>query len=173
MFTNTFPMSFTGSYAEEEPNFHRQNNLILQKMVAGEDKVVNFKDSSRPNKEIKYFSRTLIEFKDFSRQLHVVNFKTLSRLYEVWSNSCDMKVWLGEHDILLLFIWLFFQSPKNRTEREISHWLTVLVSHGTAPVETAQELCGQLFNKMWKRTAHQLNVQAGCSSYWTVLKENY
>ena len=51
-------MSFTGSYAEEEPNFHRQNNLILQKMVAGEDKVVNFKDSSRPNKEIKYFSRT-------------------------------------------------------------------------------------------------------------------
>ena len=58
-------MSFTGSYAEEEPNFHRQNNLILQKMVAGEDKVVNFKDSSRPNKEIKYFSRTLIELKDF------------------------------------------------------------------------------------------------------------
>ena len=76
-------MSFTGSYAEEEPNFHRQNNLILQKMVAGEDKVVNFKDSSRPNKEIKYFSRILIEFKDFSRQLHVVNFKTLSRLYEI------------------------------------------------------------------------------------------
>ena len=51
-------MSSTGSYAEEEPNFHRQNNLILQKMVAGEDKVVSFKDSSRPNKEIKYFSRT-------------------------------------------------------------------------------------------------------------------
>ena len=76
-------MSFTGSSTEEEPNFHRQNNLILQKMVAGEDKVVNFKDSSRPNKEIKYFSRTLIEFKDFSRQLHVVTFKTLSRLYEV------------------------------------------------------------------------------------------
>ena len=76
-------MSFTGSSTEEEPNFHRQNNLISQKMVAGEDKVVNFKDSSRPNKEIKYFSRTLIEFKDFSRQLHVVTFKTLSRLYEV------------------------------------------------------------------------------------------
>ena len=76
-------MSFTGSSTEEEPNFHRQNNLILQKMVAGEDKVVNFKDASRPNKEIKYFSRTLIEFKDFSRQLHVVTFKTLSRWYEV------------------------------------------------------------------------------------------
>lgn len=34
-------------------------------MVAGVDKVVNFKDSSRPKKEIKYFSRTLIELKDF------------------------------------------------------------------------------------------------------------
>ena len=33
------------------------------------DKVVNFKDFSRPNKEIKYFSKTLTEFKDFSRQL--------------------------------------------------------------------------------------------------------
>jgi len=50
-------------------------------MVAGVDKVMNFKDCSRPNKEIKYFSRTLIKFKDFSRQL--VNFKTLPRLYEV------------------------------------------------------------------------------------------
>ena len=27
----------------------------------------NFKDFSRPNKEIKYFSRTKTEFKDFSR----------------------------------------------------------------------------------------------------------
>ena len=51
-------MSFTGSYTEDEPNFPRQNNLILQKMVSGVDKVVNFKDFSRPNKEIKYFSRT-------------------------------------------------------------------------------------------------------------------
>ena len=31
------------------------------------DKVVNFKDFSRPNKEIKYFSRNSTEFKDFSR----------------------------------------------------------------------------------------------------------
>ena len=31
------------------------------------DKVVNFKDFSTPNKEIKYLSRTLTEFKDFSR----------------------------------------------------------------------------------------------------------
>ena len=74
-------MSFTGSYTEDEPNFHRQNNLILHKMVASVDNVVDFKDSSRWKKEIKYFSRTLIEFKDFSRQL--LNFKTLSRLYEV------------------------------------------------------------------------------------------
>ena len=29
------------------------------------DKVVNFKDFSRSNKEIKYFSRILTEFKDF------------------------------------------------------------------------------------------------------------
>ena len=65
MFTNTFPVSFTGSYTEDEPNFRWQNNLILQKMVAGVDKVVNFKDSSRPKKEIKYFSRTLIELNDF------------------------------------------------------------------------------------------------------------
>ena len=41
------------------------------------DKVVNFKDFSRPNKEIKYFSRTLTELKDFSRQK--LHFKTLSR----------------------------------------------------------------------------------------------
>ena len=61
-------MSFTGSYTEDEPNFRWQNNLILQKMVAGVDKVVNFKYFSRPNKEIKYFSRTLTKFKDFSRQ---------------------------------------------------------------------------------------------------------
>ena len=57
-------MSFTGSYTKEN-NFRRQNNLILQKMVAGVDKVVNFKDFSRPNKEYKYFSRTLIKLKDF------------------------------------------------------------------------------------------------------------
>jgi len=32
------------------------------------DKVVNFKDFSRANKEINYYSRTLTEFKGFSRQ---------------------------------------------------------------------------------------------------------
>ena len=63
----TFLVSFTGSYTEDEPNFPQQNNLILQKKVSGADKVVNFKDFLRPNKEIKYFSRTSREFKDFSR----------------------------------------------------------------------------------------------------------
>ena len=63
----TLPMSFTGSYTEDEPNFPRQNNLILQKMVSGIDKVVNFKDFSRPNKEFKDFSRRLLKFKTFSR----------------------------------------------------------------------------------------------------------
>ena len=40
----TLPVSFTGSYALDEPNFPWQNNLILQKKLFGVDKVVNFKD---------------------------------------------------------------------------------------------------------------------------------
>ena len=43
-FLFTLPRSFTGSYTEDEPKFPRQNNLLLQKMVSGVDKVVNFKD---------------------------------------------------------------------------------------------------------------------------------
>ena len=39
--------------------FSQQNNLVLQKIVAGVDKVVNFKDFSWPNKEIKYFFKDL------------------------------------------------------------------------------------------------------------------
>ena len=42
--------------------------------LIGTEVQVNFKDFSRPNKEINYFSRTLTEFKDFSRQL--LKFKT-------------------------------------------------------------------------------------------------
>ena len=49
----TLPMSFIGSYTKDEPNFPRQNNLILQKMVSDVDKVVNFKAFSRPDKEMK------------------------------------------------------------------------------------------------------------------------
>ena len=75
---HTLLVSFAGSYTENEPIFFpRQNNLILHKCV---DKVVNFKDVPRPNKEIKYFSMTSTDFKDFSRRL--VKFKTVSRLYE-------------------------------------------------------------------------------------------
>ena len=44
------------------------------------DKVVNFKDFSRPNKGIMYLSRTLTEFKDFSRQQ--LKLKTFSRSSE-------------------------------------------------------------------------------------------
>ena len=32
----------SGSYTENEPNFPRQNNLILPKKVSGVDKVVSF-----------------------------------------------------------------------------------------------------------------------------------
>ena len=34
----TLPVSLTGSYTEDEPNFPPQNNLILQKKVSGVDK---------------------------------------------------------------------------------------------------------------------------------------
>ena len=53
----TTPVSFTGSYIEDEPNFPWQKNLILQEKVSWLDKVVNFKDFLRPNKEIKHFLR--------------------------------------------------------------------------------------------------------------------
>ena len=52
----------------------RSDTVHTQKNVFRQCKVVNFKDFSRPNKEIKYFSKTLTEFKDFSRQL--LKFKT-------------------------------------------------------------------------------------------------
>ena len=47
MYKNVFmlPVSFTGSYTEDEPTYHQQkNDLNLQKIVSGVDKVVNFKD---------------------------------------------------------------------------------------------------------------------------------
>ena len=69
MHKNAFmlPVSFTGSYTKDEPKFPQRKKLILQKIVSGVDKVVNFKDFSRPYKEIKYFSRWLLKFKTFSR----------------------------------------------------------------------------------------------------------
>ena len=54
----TLSVSFTSSYTKDEPTFQRQKNVILQKIVSGVDKVVNFEDFSIPNKEINYFSRT-------------------------------------------------------------------------------------------------------------------
>ena len=47
----TLNVSFTGSYNDDEPNFPQQNNLTLQTKVTGVDKVVNFKDFSRPFKK--------------------------------------------------------------------------------------------------------------------------
>ena len=77
----TLPVSFTGSYSEDEPNFPWKNNVILQKRVPGINKVVNFKEFSRPNwNAYKYFSRTKTEFKDFLRRLQT--YKTFSRLYK-------------------------------------------------------------------------------------------
>ena len=70
--------------------------IILQEKVSGSDKVVNFKDFSRPNKEIKYFLRTLTEFKDFSRRL--VNFKTFSRFVQTMqSRHLGMPVSSSQH----------------------------------------------------------------------------
>ena len=40
----TLPVSFTGSYTGDEPNFPWKNNYILQKMVFGLENVVNFKE---------------------------------------------------------------------------------------------------------------------------------
>ena len=46
----TLTVNFTGSTSctEDEPSFPWQNNSVLQKKVAVVDKVVNFKDFSRP-----------------------------------------------------------------------------------------------------------------------------
>ena len=57
---STLPVSFTGSYTEDEPNVPRQNNLIQQKKVVWRRQGCEFQGllETRPNKEIKYFSRT-------------------------------------------------------------------------------------------------------------------
>ena len=44
--------------------------------MSGVHKVVNFKDFSKPNKEIKYFSRTLTEFKEL--------FKTTTKIQNLF-----------------------------------------------------------------------------------------
>ena len=74
----TVPVNFTRSYTEDERNFPRRNNLILQKMASSVDKAVNFKAFSRTNKESSTFQRTLTEFKDFLRRL--LKFKTFFKI---------------------------------------------------------------------------------------------
>ena len=94
------PAIFSGSYTKDEPNFPRQTNLILQKKDSGVDKVVNFKDFSRPNKGPKLNSRTFktttkiqvnsnsSNFAAQGFQSLSLKFKTFSRLYEPW--FCDV-----------------------------------------------------------------------------------
>ena len=56
------------------------------------DKVRNFKDLPRANKEIKYYSRTLTEFKDFSRQL-TTKIQDLSKIVRTMgSQRCTGKL---------------------------------------------------------------------------------
>ena len=61
MHKNVFivPVNFARSYTEDERNFPRRNNIILQKMASSVDMAVNFKAFSRTNKEIKYISKDL------------------------------------------------------------------------------------------------------------------
>ena len=51
----TLPVSVTGSYTEVEPNFPRQNNVVLSKKLSGVDKVMNRKDVSRKIKKSSTF----------------------------------------------------------------------------------------------------------------------
>ena len=71
----TSPVSFTGSYTEDEPNFPTN----FTEKVSGVDKVVNFKD--------------------FLRQL--VKFKTLSRLYEPWNSQVWFQTKITWHKVQL------------------------------------------------------------------------
>ena len=51
----TLPVSVTDSYTEGEPNFPRQNNVVLSKKLSGVDKVMNRKDFSRKIKKSSTF----------------------------------------------------------------------------------------------------------------------
>ena len=59
MHKNVFmlPMCLTGSYTQRMSQIFL-SKIILLKKLSCVDKVANFRDFSRPNKEIKYFSRT-------------------------------------------------------------------------------------------------------------------
>ena len=66
----------------------------------GINKVVDFKDFLRPNKEIKYFSRTLTEFQDLLRRP-----LKFSRLYEpctfILLEDFDCNSFAHEHIVLI------------------------------------------------------------------------
>ena len=59
----SLPWTFSVLYL----SFFLCSRILFHRKWCGINKVVNFKDFARPYKEIKYFSRTLFEFKDLSR----------------------------------------------------------------------------------------------------------
>ena len=77
----TVPVNFARSYTEDERNFPRRNNLILQKMASSVDKAVNFKAFSRTNKEIKYIS------KDFNPIQGL--FKTTAKIQDLFQDCMN------------------------------------------------------------------------------------
>ena len=78
----TLPVSFKGSYTDDEPNFPRQKTLILQKKVSGVNKVVNFKDFSRNQVLFKDLNRIQVAFKTTSKIQDL--FKIVQTMYVKW-----------------------------------------------------------------------------------------
>ena len=74
----TVPVNFARSYTEDERNFPRRNNLILQKMASSVDKAVISRPFQELTKKSSTFQRTLTEFKDFLRRL--LKFKTFFKI---------------------------------------------------------------------------------------------
>ena len=70
--------------------------------MSGVLKVVNFKDFSRPNKEIKYFSRTLTEFKElFKTTTKIQDLFKIVRTVRVISNKLIVIIHLSLSLILI------------------------------------------------------------------------
>ena len=78
----TLPVSFIGSYIEDEPGFPSGKIIyVYRKRVSGVDKVVNLKDFSRPNKAIKCF-------KDLNRIQGL--FKTTTKIQDLFKTVRTM-----------------------------------------------------------------------------------
>ena len=81
-----FPLKREGAYYREGAYLRGgfKGFTVFSQKKCGVNKVANFKDFLRNNREIKYFSRTLTEFKEFSRRPHNLfkNSRPFSRLYE-------------------------------------------------------------------------------------------